>query len=59
MVKILEEVQDIEGEKTKESKEFVRMTKELKKYVEKSDAMLEKMTKIDQNLFFKLLLKLS
>ena len=58
VVKILEEVQNIEGEKTAASKEFMRMTKELKKYVEKSDAMLDKMTRIDQSLFFKLLLKL-
>jgi DNA-binding transcriptional regulator GbsR (MarR family) len=58
ILKMLEEVQLVSGEETKEVDEFKKVTKDLFDFSLKVDNTIEKFTKSDQNWFFKLLLKL-
>ena len=58
MMKVLMEVQKVEGGGKEDLKEFKEVTGNLLEFSGKVDGVLEKFTKSDQNWFYKLLLKL-
>ena len=58
LIKVLNQVQKVEGGEQKELKEFKNVTKDLLDFSTKADSLLEKFSKSDQNWFYKLLLKL-
>jgi DNA-binding transcriptional regulator GbsR (MarR family) len=57
IIKMLGQVKDVTNDKTEETKEFIKMTKELSQFADKSDAMLEKFVKADSHWFFGSFLK--
>lgn len=57
ILKVLREVQSVEGEKNPELKEFKKVTKDLKGFAEKSDSIIDKFVRSEGNWFFNKLLK--
>jgi DNA-binding transcriptional regulator GbsR (MarR family) len=58
VIKVLDEVQHVENPVSPESKELVRVTKELHYLVTKADSFLSMITKFDQSRFLNFLLRL-
>lgn len=58
ILKVLEQVQEVEGEEKEKVKEFKKVTNDLKDFSYKVDGLVDKFSKSDQNWFYKLLLKL-
>lgn len=58
ILKVLEQVQDVNGKEKEDIKEFKKVTKDLLEFSTKVDGVLDKFTKSDQNWFYKMLLKL-
>jgi len=58
ILKVLEQVQGVDGKEKEEIKEFKKVTGDLLAFSTKVDGVLDKFTKSDQNWFYKMLLKL-
>lgn len=58
ILRVLEQVQDIEGDNQEKVLEFKKVTNDLKDFSFKVDGMIDKFIKSDKNWFFKILLKL-
>lgn len=58
IIKVLEQIQEVEGDDNKELKEFKKVTGDLKDFTVKVDGTIDKFIKSDKNWFFKMLLKL-
>jgi len=58
VIKVLEQVQNLKGEQSQDSRELLKVTKELKFLVSKADSFLNMVTGFDQGRFFNFLLRL-
>lgn len=58
VLRVMEEIHDIEGPDKKSVEEFRKVTGDLFEFSVKVDSMIEKFTKSDQTWFYKLLMKL-
>ncbi len=58
VLKMLNQVQNVTGDNTRELEEFKSVTGDLRDFSLKVDNVLDKFTKSDQNWFYKLLMKL-
>jgi DNA-binding transcriptional regulator GbsR (MarR family) len=58
ITKMLNQVKDLQNDKTEETKEFKKVTKDIAEFAEKSDSMLDKFVKADSHWFFGSFLKL-
>ncbi len=58
ILKVLDQVQKIEGKNDAKLKEFKSVTGDLKSFTHKVDGLIEKFSKSDQSWFYKLLMKL-
>ena len=52
VIKMLNQVKEVKNDKTDEAKEFIKITKDIKEFAEKSDTMLSKFVKADRHWFF-------
>ncbi len=59
ILKLLNEISDVEGGNTKESAEFQKVTKDLLKFANQTESVLDLYIKSNQNWFFKLFNKLT
>ena len=57
ILKVLKEVQSVDGSKDDKLDEFKKMTKDLKNFAEKSDNLLDKFERSESNWFFNTLMK--
>ncbi len=58
IIKVLREVNDVQGDGSEDSKEFKKVVKELKNFAEKSDALLETFIKAEESWFWNTVLKM-
>ena len=55
---VIIELKQVKGKETEELKEFQRMVKDIDRFAEKADGLLDKLVKMDQNWFFSTMIKL-
>ena len=58
MLKVLDQMKDVEGEDSEELKEFKKITKDLNRFANQTDGMLDKFIRSDEHWFLGTLLKL-
>jgi DNA-binding transcriptional regulator GbsR (MarR family) len=58
IIKVLREVNDVQGEPTEQTREFKKVVKELKGFAEKSDSLLETFIKAEESWFWNSIMKL-
>jgi DNA-binding transcriptional regulator GbsR (MarR family) len=58
IIKVLREVNEVQGDSTEQTKEFKKVVKELKSFAEKSDSLLETFIKAEESWFWNSIMKI-
>jgi DNA-binding transcriptional regulator GbsR (MarR family) len=58
IIKVLRDVNEVQGDSTEQTKEFKKVVKELKGFAEKSDALIETFIKAEESWFWSSVMKL-
>jgi DNA-binding transcriptional regulator GbsR (MarR family) len=57
VLKVLNQIKEVEGENSTDKKEFTKMIKEIERFAQKADKSLDKVTRVDEHWFLGTLMK--